>query len=118
MTTTFDILKFIIRHRKNKAFRDTSYRKIVEMINNGIKNASIVVVNDKDGEIVGVCIGHNYNLGKVFFVQNILTIRTGVLKTCLSKFHALWPDYEIVADRHGRRVSYNTTKLLNKFHII
>ena len=100
--TVADVVSFIIKHRRGKAFYKYSVPDIVGVVMQGIEDNTLGIVKNPAGEIEGICIAHKNDRMKYLHIMHILTIRKGLVRKLLELKRSLYPDYTISGNRHGR----------------
>jgi hypothetical protein len=112
--TVLDLVKFILRNRKGKVFRDWSVQCIAEQFNKAFdENLAAYTVN-KNGELTGIAIAELN--GNVFRIKAILTTESMAWFLLYKKYLELYEKRNFVfcACRRGREICYNTEKLKKK----
>lgn len=111
--TLDEVVDFIMKHRRGKAFRNYTHSGVRINISWAAANNSLVCVyDDLDDTLIGVGVG--FREAGILHVENILTIRKGVLKTMMRWFHSMYPNHRITARRHDKFVTYDTPRLKEK----
>lgn len=114
MINAQDIVKFVLKHRAGKVFQDCTEEDIGRMVQHGVEEQTLYYATDDSG-VVGIVYGVPFHNQKMIFVWNLLTTEGWVMPMFLKKFGAMYNGYTLEADRRGRRVRYNTPKLLKRF---
>lgn len=114
MFTVRDIVNFILEHRKQtKAFAGWSPNDLAIAFANGstLGEASWTARN---GQLTGVVLIRRDDAKKVIHVVGILTIEPLALGLLYKKYLALYPNYSLTANRHGKSKIYNVEKLTKR----
>ncbi len=108
-----DVVKFIVRHRKGKVFRNWSVTVITEIFAQAFAEGRAAYTLDDKGCITGVALVEVVGLNRVH-IKGVLTTNTEALKKLLQKCLRWYGDRIITATRHGREVVYNLPRLTDK----
>jgi len=118
-----DILDFVLKNRRGKAFAGFSTFDIMSTIQDSDSvNGLGMVVNDNN-QLIALAIGFPYenSHGKFLHIHSILTAREnsqGGLKALLKLFLQRFPGFTISARRKGKFSVYsNTPKLLKRLWV-
>lgn len=95
--TVGEVLKFIIRYRRNKAFRDWSYGAIYQELFRAARSGALRIVCAGDS-ILGICIAYENADGTSFSVDQILCIDSG-FRTLLQHWKTKYPNHILVYER-------------------
>lgn len=107
-----DVIKFILKHRKGKAFDGWSEAEIVNYVFNRAAQGLMLVA--KQGKsVIGVVCAEQY-AGNIIHVENILTIKPGVIKIFMEGFEKLFPGFKLEGYRHGKLKIYEDQKKFKK----
>jgi len=109
-----NIVDYVVANRRKKAFEGWLPSEIAQHVIECAEDRSMVYAVGSDGEVVGVVTCQRFDKDKVLFVTNILTSARNLLPEFIKVFKALYPGYSLEADRRGKRVVYNTPKLVAK----
>lgn len=96
---TVDIVaKWIMEHRRSKAFEGYSFEKICSELSECAANGAMICVHDPIEGISGVICGE-WKLPNIYYVYDILTVRKGVIKQMMTYFHNRYPNH-IIQGKH------------------
>lgn len=113
---TKDLAEFVIKYRKGKAFFNQTFDEVLYEIYQAVSLNTCAYCVGADNKILGVVTGSVIPEDKVYYVMNIVTIRSGILNKLLDKFQSLYPNYNLEARRNGKIKRYNTPVLLQKIN--
>jgi len=99
-TTLGDIANWIIANRKGKAF-PYSYDTIIHQLVEAERTDAILCVIDGD-TILGVVCGR-WLPGRIYYVDDILTIKSKVVKHMMNYFLEHYPDFTIQGLHRSKR---------------
>ena len=114
MITFKDLTEWIIRNRTGASFKDYTELHIIGMLDRCAKDNTMLVIHHND-IIEGIVCGRVLNDDKVFYVDDILTLRKGLVKQMMRTFVMRFPGYTIQGrHRSGRERNFNSDKLFRK----
>lgn len=108
--TIYEVVDWIIYNRSGDAFKDYPINKIVNEINQAIKqNVFRIEVNHKE-EIIGVVCGEVFEKAKCILIHDVLTTQPEALKKLWQRYLKTFPDYTLVAGRKGKMKTFYKAK--------
>jgi hypothetical protein len=118
MILVTDLVSFVLRHRKNKVFKDWEPWQIDTVIAQAsFRNSICVDICDISGTIFGIVIGTPNHSNKVMHIDQILTIHVSTMRKFGQWLRTNYPGYTLTAIRRGKFVDYGkrTEELLERF---
>jgi len=120
--TLGELVKFVLEHRRGKAFYGYTEEHIAYNIYVASQEGTMQYAKNPEGEICGIVIACKDNESKIFYVQDMLTTETWVIKSFIKVFKERFSDYQIRAQRwYGKKrmnrefVQYKTDRLCELF---
>lgn len=111
-----ELVMWIFKHRRNKVFKKYTVKDIKHSIVSAIADNCCVVLQDQcNSSILGIVLARRDDERKLLYVENILTIRSGLMPVFVEAFVNRFPGWSIAAKRRGREVSYNTKNFLRHY---
>lgn len=108
MHTVADIVSFIIKHRKDDAFKDWTISSIIDYIEEAIEKKSIGVSEDPiTKEIVGIVLARINHSEKLIYVIQALTVNQKSLASLMKLSKSLYPGYKLQGRRYNKIVTYD-----------
>ena len=108
-----DLIQFVLRNRRGKAFKGWTPQQIGWRIERALNNGGLAMaVNDK-GAIVGLCCATPDHEKKVLHVDEILTTWPQALSGIIQKYKQWFDGFEITARRRGKQKLYRTGRLVH-----
>lgn len=111
---TYDeCIQFVLKHRKDKVFRDFSPEQIFETVKQAAyKGAFCYVIDEDTEELVGILTAEPYPEIKQLHVTHILCTKRGAMRQMLKQFEKYYSGWTLTATRRGERVIYKDTQRL------
>jgi len=109
-----ELFEFVLANKGVKTFRGYSDGQIAQMLYDGLVNQSLYYEQGLDGRLVGMILASVCSEKKTIWVDENLAMSKETLSRFAMKAKSMFPDYSIGAQRHGRDVYFDTTKLYNK----
>lgn len=107
-----DAVRWVMEHRKNKAFIHQTRQQVGWAIDRAINANAFGYVIDAEGALLGLCCGTPDRENKTLWVSQILCIDRRALPALVERFHEQFNGYKILAKRRGKEVSYDTERLV------
>lgn len=111
--TIMELIQFVLRHRRNKAFKGFTPQQVGWTIERAVNNKALAIATTEDGSIAGVCCCTPDHENKVLHVHEILCTKEGAMVAMLEKYHQWFECYAITATRRGRSTLYRTSRLVH-----
>lgn len=108
-----ELIQYVLRHRKNKAFRGYSPQQIGWAIERAVNNKAFAMATMPDATVAGVCCATPDHEKKVLHVHEVLCSQRGAIQAMLVKFQEWFSGYTITATRRGKPVLYRTPRLVH-----
>ena len=117
--TLGQLVEFVLKNRKGRAFYDCSEQHIAFDIWEAAKEGTMLYAVDNDKEICGIVVASKVEEMQMMFIKNILTTQPWAIKRFVEIFQQRYPDYRLRAQRwHGKdkpkMVDYKTERLCSK----
>jgi hypothetical protein len=117
MISVEQLVRFVLKYRRGKAFFNYTEEEIRREIQVGIKKFACIVDCDENENIFGIATGDPVPSYLVMHVRNILTIKKGSLMNILNRFMEVYPLWDIQGYRHDNLTRYpNINKLKDKIY--
>lgn len=108
------LVDWILKNRKNGAFKGYSWEKITQEVLQCIENNTLHYSVNTNDEFNGVMCGELDTEKKTYFVYDALTTEKGVVKEFLKTFIALYPGYSLTGNVRNRKRRFNNAIKLQK----
>jgi hypothetical protein len=110
-----DIVKYVLLNRRNKVCKGWTPYQITYEVDQALTNHTLAYTTDANGNLTGVVWGCPNWEQKVLYIETILTTSKDALPALMKHFFDVYTDWIMSADRRGKFVKYNTTKLKKIF---
>lgn len=110
-----DIVKFVLKNRKDKVCKDWTPYQLVYSIDAAVNNKTLSYTLDNKGNLTGIVWGTPDWIKKQLYIDCILTTTESSLKDLLKHFIMIYEGWTLTAHRGDRFVVYNTEKLRKKY---
>lgn len=108
-----ELAEWIIKHRKGAAFEGDSFESLCGGLFEDIKNNNLLYVLDNDdGEIIGILSTIPDRTNKILFVRNILITKHSALVIFAQHFRQHYDGYQVAGNRFNETIMYNTSRLV------
>ena len=106
-----DAVAFVLKHRKNKVFKDFSIGEIVQDITTAIGKNAFAYVQDEGGRLKGIIVCEPVPATRTLHVKQWLCIGP-CLREFSELYRRLYNGWTITANRRDRSVVYRTERLM------
>lgn len=110
-----DLVEFVLKHRKGKVWLGWTREQLAQEIALAANRNSLSFIAKADGTVEGLVVFEEAPSYKLIHINNILTIRKGIIKLFCMAFKSRYPGWDIQGNRRDYLVRYkDTTKLIDK----
>jgi len=108
--TLKDLVEFVLENKKDKTFIDMTTMRIINLLQAGVQEGTMLYHQDSTGKIVGMILAEKREEEKILFVTENLSMNLNTLKEFAKIAKQRWPDYTLQWLKRGIHKHHSTQR--------